>query len=86
VREPDRYVARLNAGRYRLALGDVDGAGRDFAAAHERLPEAAAPLVGLSRVAHARGDRVAAQRWLRGAEKADGNEPEVRAWRKELER
>ena len=47
---------------------------------------AAAPLVGLARVAAARGDRPAAQRWLRAAEKTDSSDADVRTLHKELER
>ena len=86
ARDPDRYVARLDAARWRFVLGDVDGAERDFAAAQKLVPAAAAPLAGLARVAAARGDRSAAQRWLRAAEKTDSSDADVRALRKELER
>ena len=86
VREPERRVARLNAGRYRLLLGDLDGAGRDFADVHARAPSDAAPLIGLGRVALARGDRAAAQQWLRTAQKLAGDDAEVRAFARELER
>ncbi|HEX6837477.1 MAG TPA: hypothetical protein VF334_12945, partial [Polyangia bacterium] len=82
----DRSVARLDAARWRFVLGDVDGAARDFAAAHELVPAAAAPLAGLSRVAGMRGDRKTALRWLSAAEKIDSSDAEVRALRKELER
>jgi tetratricopeptide (TPR) repeat protein len=86
ARDPDRYVARLNAARYRLVLGDLDGAARDFAAAHELVADAASPLVGLGRVALAKNDRSTAQHWLRAAEKADSSDADVRALHKELER
>ncbi len=46
ARDPDRYVARLNAARYRLVLGDLDGAARDFSAAHALTTDAPAPLRG----------------------------------------
>ncbi|MCA1664753.1 MAG: tetratricopeptide repeat protein [Myxococcales bacterium] len=86
LRDPDRYVARLDAARWRFVLGDVDGAERDFAAAHALVPGAAAPLLGLARVAVTRNDRAVAQRWLRAAEKTDSSDADVRALRKELER
>lgn len=47
--------AVLAAARYRLALGDLDGAERDFARARASDRDARA-LTGLARVAHARGD------------------------------
>jgi tetratricopeptide (TPR) repeat protein len=86
ARDPDRYVARLDAARWRAILGDLDGATRDFTVAHALSPDAAAPLAGLSRVAAMRGDRKTALRWLAAAEKADGGDAEVRALKKELER
>jgi Flp pilus assembly protein TadD len=86
ARDPDRYVARLDAARWRFVLHDVDGAERDFAAAQKLVPGAAAPLAGLARVAAARGDRPAAQRWLRAAENTDSSDADVRSLRKELER
>ncbi len=85
ARDPDRYVARLNAARYRLVLGDLEGAGRDFTAARELAGDAVAPLVGLSRVAEARGDRATARHLLRTAEKIDSSDTEVRTLHKELE-
>jgi tetratricopeptide (TPR) repeat protein len=47
--------ALLAAGRYRLELGDLRGAERDFAGARTGARDAPA-LVGLAEVAHARGD------------------------------
>jgi Flp pilus assembly protein TadD len=86
AREPDRVVARVNAGRYRLQLGDADGAARDFAAAHALAPEEAAPLCGLARVALVHDDRPAARRWLAAAERIKPDDGEVRALKKELAR
>ncbi|HEY2744440.1 MAG TPA: tetratricopeptide repeat protein, partial [Polyangia bacterium] len=86
ARDPDRYVARVNAARYRLVLGDLDGAARDFAAARALSSDAPAPLAGLGRVAAARGDRSTALAMLRAAERLDGSDADVRALRKELER
>jgi len=85
ARDPDRYLARLNTARYRFVLGDLDGAARDFAAAHALADHAAAPLAGEARVAVARGDRPAALAKLRAAEQLDKNDADVRALRKELE-
>jgi tetratricopeptide (TPR) repeat protein len=85
ARDPDRYLARLNAARYRFVLGDLDGAARDFAAAHALADHAAAPLAGEARIAVARGDRPAALAKLRAAEQLDKNDADVRALRKELE-
>jgi len=84
ARHPDRYVARLNAARWRLVTGDSDGAARDFAAAHDLSPAAAAPLVGLARVAAARGDRAAAERYVHAAERIDSSDADLRALKKEL--
>jgi tetratricopeptide (TPR) repeat protein len=86
AREPGRLVARLNAGRYRLRLGDLDGAARDFAAARARAPADGAPVVGLARVALARDDRAQARRWLHQAQRLGGDEGELRALARELDR
>jgi tetratricopeptide (TPR) repeat protein len=86
AREPERLVARMNAGRYRLRLGDLDGAARDFAAVHARAPGDPAPLVGLARVAAARNDRAEAHRWLREAQQRGGDDAELRAVARELDR
>jgi tetratricopeptide (TPR) repeat protein len=85
-REPDRLLARLNAGRYRLRLGDFDGAARDFATAQLRAPFDPAPLVGLARVAQARADRAGARRLVQQAQKLAPDDPEARALGKELDR
>src|SRR5207247_11143777 len=86
AREPGRVVARLNAGRYRLRLGDLDGAARDFAAARARAPSEPAPLLGLARVQLMRNDHAGARRGLREAQQLGGDDVETRALAKELER
>jgi tetratricopeptide (TPR) repeat protein len=55
--EPDRFVARLNAARYRLTLGDLDGAERDFRRAAAENPSDPRPNAGLAEVRFARRER-----------------------------
>lgn len=60
--------ARLDAGNFHLAIGDLDGAERDFQRARRDDPgDPVSALVGLARVAHARGDDAAARRWVEEA-------------------
>jgi len=83
-REPGRVVARVNRGRYRLALGELDGAAADFAAARARAPREPAPLVGLARVALQRNDRPEAARRAHEALELAPADPEARALAAEL--
>jgi len=85
-REPERLVARVNAGRYRLQLDDLDGAQRDFQLAHSRAPREPAPLIGLAHVALRRGQRADAQRFAREAQTVAPNDPELHALEEELHR
>ncbi len=76
-RDPDRAVARLNAARYQLALGQLDGAARDFERATRLSPDEQAPWVGLGKVALAAGDRARALRCLTEAGRRGPLSPEA---------
>jgi Flp pilus assembly protein TadD len=84
ARDATRNVARLNSGRYRVALGDLDGAEAQFTVARARAPGDAAPLVGLSRVALLRGRRDQALRLVREARVLEPQDSEARMLEQEL--
>jgi tetratricopeptide (TPR) repeat protein len=84
ARDPSRQVARLNAGRYRLALSDLDGAEREFREYARRAPREAAPLVGLARVMARRGDRAAAVELVGEALRLSPGYPEALALKRDL--
>jgi tetratricopeptide (TPR) repeat protein len=83
-REPDRLPARLDAGRFRVLLRDLDGAAREFDRARTQAPSSPAPLVGLGRVARARGDDAAARRFAEAALALAPADPDARALLDEL--
>ena len=78
-RAPGLLRARLDVGEWRLGLGDLDGAAGDFERARRDSPSSPAPLVGLARVAHARGDDASARRLVDEALTADPSDAEARA-------
>src|SRR5262249_25532551 len=76
---PDDYPAAANAGRYRLATGDLEAAWQHAQRAHQLRPAAAAPLAALAIIASRRDQRAEAQRLVDEARRLDGSNPEVRA-------
>jgi hypothetical protein len=56
ARAPGSRRARLDVGEWRLQLGDLVGAEREFRRARADLADDPAPICGLAKVAHARGD------------------------------
>ncbi len=85
--DPMRSLARLNAGRYRLELSDLDGAEREFSFAKRHATWSdPGPLLGLARVAMKRGDRALAFKWIERAQRIDPTSAEARAIKGELSR
>jgi hypothetical protein len=73
-----RYPAALNAGRYRLALGELATAERHYQRAARLRPQAAQPLVGLAQVAAKMGDHARAARLIQDALSREPGSQEVR--------
>ena len=86
AREPLRQVARVNSGRYRLQLDDLDGAERQFQLARAGAPDDSAPLCGLARVALRRGLRAEAKSLVAQALARAPSDPEARALEEELKK
>jgi tetratricopeptide (TPR) repeat protein len=84
TRDPSRQVARLNAGRYRLALGETDTAAAHFTQAQRTAPGTAAPTLGLARVALARRQPNEARRLLATVLAAHPDDAEALALQAEL--
>ena len=83
---PERVDARLAEARYRLMAGDLDGAAQGFGRAAALAPGAAAPRVGMAKVARARGALAEARSEVDRALVIDPSDGEARALLRELER
>ncbi len=76
--------ASLLKGRVLLAANRLDEARQAYEHAHSLSDSDALPLVGLSRVAHAAGNKEAAQGYIEDAEQVDSGNAELWLWKAQL--
>lgn len=87
ISSPDRaqeLEAALLRGRIFLADDKLDDAEKAFQSAKALDTSSALPMVGLSRVAYARGDKEQIQALIQEAEQVDSNDPELWLWKAQL--